>query len=256
MNKHHSGSEWELKWWFVDRRNGVVGQKWKNSGPEKWEWIGEKWDRSEKRKKKTHHERRLNRSLDRERIGVDRSDFRRVLGVDRSLDREWIGVDRSDFRRVRRAWIVSGSEWIGVIFVECVELGSWADRSLAASSRERIGVDRSLAASSLDRGASVWIVSFGLVCGSEQSSSERGSACEREMENVWSENLGWNWFPLVFAYFTVKLKIFLVWPNLPCQPNMLFSGKWFPNFAFSQNKRKCKLHPLSFRSFLFWPLSF
>ena len=103
MNKHHSGSKWELKWWFVDRRNGVVGQKWKNSGPEKWGWIGEKWDRSEKRKKKTHHERRLNRSLDRERIGVDRSDFRRVLGVDR--------------------------EWIGVIFVECVELGSWADRS-------------------------------------------------------------------------------------------------------------------------------
>ena len=31
---------------------------------------------------------------------MDRSDFRRVLGVDRSLDREWIGVDRSDFRRV------------------------------------------------------------------------------------------------------------------------------------------------------------
>ena len=56
------------------------------------------------------------------------------------------------------------------------------------------------------------------------------------MENVWSENLGWNWFPLVFAYFTIKLKIFLVWPNLPCQPNMLFSGKWFPNFVFSQNK--------------------
>ena len=176
MNKHHSGSKWELKWWFVDRRNGVVGQKWKNSGPEKWGWIGEKWDRSEKRKKKTHHERRLNRSLDRERIGVDRSDFRRVLGVDR--------------------------EWIGVIFVECVELGSWADRSgserfsssassldrerigvdrsLAASSRERIGVDRSLAASSLDRGASVWVVPFGSVCGSEQWRLDRGSACVRD----------------------------------------------------------------------------
>ena len=42
------------------------------------------------------------------------------------------------------------------------------DRSLAASSRERIGVDRSLAASSLDRGASVWVVPFGSVCGSKQ----------------------------------------------------------------------------------------
>ena len=42
------------------------------------------------------------------------------------------------------------------------------DRSLAASSRERIGVERSLAASSLDRGAAVWGVPFGSVCGSEQ----------------------------------------------------------------------------------------
>ena len=138
----------------VDRRN--------------WKWIGEKWDRSEKRVQKTHHERRLNRSLDRtgsERIGVDRSVGRNSLGAgfewigvsgsecgswaDRSerivsgselgssgsewcsstasgLDRERIGVDRRDFRRVRRAWIVtgpfSGSE------LGCVE--SWADRSL------------------------------------------------------------------------------------------------------------------------------
>ena len=81
---------------------------------------------------------------------------------------------------------MSGSEWIGAISVECVELGSLlglgVDRSLAASSRERIGVDRSfavssrerigversLAVSSLDRGASVWVVPFGSVCGSEQ----------------------------------------------------------------------------------------
>ena len=51
----------------------------------------------------------VDRSLDRERIGVDRSDFRRVLGVDRSLDRlkcvdvKWI---RAWLRRLRRAWIV------------------------------------------------------------------------------------------------------------------------------------------------------
>ena len=95
-----------------------------------------------------------------ERIGVDRRDFRRDslgvdlplfrfrCGVDRSLARErigaWIGVDRSDVRRVRRVWIVSGLEWIGAISVECVKLGSllghFPDRSLAASSRERIGV--------------------------------------------------------------------------------------------------------------------
>ena len=86
-----------------------------------------------------------------EQIGVDRRDLRRnSLGVDRSLfrfrcgvDRSWVRVDRSDVRRVRRAWIVSGSEWIGAISVECVELGSllghFQDRSLAASSRERIG---------------------------------------------------------------------------------------------------------------------
>ena len=52
-------------------------------------------------------------------------------------------MDQSDVRRVRRAWIVSGSEWIGAISVECVELGSLlglgVDRSLAASSGERIG---------------------------------------------------------------------------------------------------------------------
>ena len=59
-------------------------------------------------------------------------------------------------------------------------------------------------------------------------------------EIIWSENLGWKSFPLVLAYFTVKLKIFSVWPNLPSQPNMLFSEKWFPNFDFSQNKRTLK----------------
>ena len=60
-------------------------------------------------------------------------------------------------------------------------------------------------------------------------------------EMIWSEYLGWKSFPLVLAYFTVKLKIFSVWPNLPSQPNMLFSEKWFPNFDFSQNKRTLRL---------------
>ena len=86
----------------------------------------------------------MDRSDFRNSLGVDRCVFRFRCGVDRSLDRERIGVDRSDVRRVRRAWIVSGLEWIGAISVECVELGSLlglgVDRSLAASSRERIGV--------------------------------------------------------------------------------------------------------------------
>ena len=91
-----------------------------------------KWaDQSEKRKKKTHRESWLDRSLNRERRvrwckserrldqsldrfvrGVDRSLFRRVCGVDRSLFRWVRGVDRSLDRsnvwlcRLRRAWIV------------------------------------------------------------------------------------------------------------------------------------------------------
>ena len=62
------------------------------------------------------------------------------------------------------------------------------------------------------------------------------SACEREEEKVWSENKDWKWFQSFLAEFSIKLKIFSVWPNLPCQPNALFSEKWFPNFIFSQNK--------------------
>ena len=72
-------------------------------------------------------------------------------------DRSWVRVDRSDVRRVRRAWILSGSEWIGTISVECVELGSllghFQDRSLAASSHERIGAWQS---SACVRGLCVW----------------------------------------------------------------------------------------------------
>ena len=187
MNKHHSGSEWELKWWFVDRRNGVVGQKWKKSGPEKWGWIGEKWaDRSEKRKKKTHRERRLNWSLDRERRvrwcrserRLDRSLDRSVRGVDRSLF-----VDQNLFRRPRYCGSerFSSSAWSGS---ELVSSTVWSGSELGSFEVRRCGVDRSLAASSLDRGASVWIVPFGSVCGSEQLSFERGNACLRE-ECVW-----------------------------------------------------------------------
>ena len=224
----------------VDHRNEVVSQKWKKSGSEKWGWIGEN-----ERIRVRNGKRKLTVRVD--WIGAWIVSVE-CVGANWSVD--WIGT-----------WIVLCVEWIGACFIECmewiracfvecvewigawivqmfgyVELGSWC-----------IGVDHFI-------WLGVWVGAVKLW--ERQCVSERGSACEREMENVWSENLGWNWFPLVFAYFTVKLKIFLVWPNLPCQPNMLFSRKWFPNFAFSQNKRKCKLHPLSFRSFLFWPLSF
>ena len=91
-------------------------------------------------------------------------------------------MDLSDFRRVRRAWIVSRSERFSssVSSLDRERIGMdrslaassreriGVDRSFAASSRERIGVERSLAVTSLDRGASVWVVPFGSVCGSEQ----------------------------------------------------------------------------------------
>ena len=63
--------------------------------------------------------------------------------------------------------LVCGSELVSSTAWSGSELGSF--KCLAAST-----------ALSLDRGALVWIVPFGSVCGSEQSSFERGSACVRE----------------------------------------------------------------------------
>ena len=77
------------------------------------------------------------------------------------------------------------------------------------------------------------------------------SACERDEEKVWSENKDWKWFQSFLAEFSVKLKIFSVWPNLPCQPNALFSGKWFPNFIFNQNKRSLSYNIFHFGSYVF-----
>ena len=59
-----------------------------------------------------------------------------------------------------------------------LELGSFC-----AWSGSELGSFKCLAAStalSLDRGALVWIVPFGSVCGLEQSSFERGIVCLRE----------------------------------------------------------------------------
>ena len=138
-------------------------------------------------------------------------------------------VDRSEKRKKKTHRALNA--WIVVCRVQ-IRTEKWVDRSLDRSVRRvqimvRRCVDRSV-------WLGVWIGASQALCASERAAS---SACERGVENVWSENLGWNEFPLVLPYFTIKLKIFLVWPNLPSQPNMLFSGKWFPNFIFSQNKR-------------------
>ena len=64
-------------------------------------------------------------------------------------------------------------------------------------------------------------------------------------EILWSENENWIHFPPQKPYFTVKLKIFSVWPNLPNLPNMLFSRKWFLNSIWSQNKRTLSPYPIT-----------
>ena len=87
-----------------------------------------------------------------------------------------------------------------------------------------------------NRGASVWVVPA-------QWRLDRAvcvwgaRACERGEETIWSENNDWNQFQSFLAYFSVKLKMFLDWPNFTAQPNAQFSGNWFPKINFSQNKR-------------------
>ena len=64
-------------------------------------------------------------------------------------------------------------------------------------------------------------------------------------EILWSKNENWIHFPPQKPYFTVKLKIFLVWPNLPDLPNILFSGKGFLNSIWSQNKWTLSPYPIT-----------
>ena len=64
--------------------------------------------------------------------------------------------------------LVSLTAWSGS---EQFSSSAWSGSELGSFELRRCGVDRSLAAStasSLDRGASVWVVPFGSVCGSEQ----------------------------------------------------------------------------------------
>ena len=153
-------------------------------------------------------------------IGADRSVGRNSLGVDRSLARERIGA---------------GFEWIGVMFVDCVELRSWVDRSGSARFPS--------SASSLDRYWAIFRIGAWLrrvVSGSELDRAVRvweARACERGEETNWSENNDWNQFQSFLAYFSVKLKMFSVWPNFTAQPNARFSENWFPEINFSRNKR-------------------
>ena len=165
----------------------------------------------------------MDRSVGRNSLGVGRSLFRFRCGVDRSLARERIGA---------------GFEWIGVMFVECVELGSWADRSGSARFPS--------SASSLDRYWAIFRIGAWLrrvVSGSELDRVVRvweACACDRREETNWSENNDWNQFQSFLAYFSVKLKMFSVWPNFTAQPNARFSENWFPEINFSRNKRSLK----------------
>ena len=60
-------------------------------------------------------------------------------------------------------------------------------------------------------------------------------------EMVWSENFHFKPFPPQKPYFTVKLKIFSIWPNFLDLLNMLFSGKGFLNSVWSQNKQSLNI---------------
>ena len=114
-----------------------------------------------------------------------------------------IGVSTRSVLGLFCAWsgseLVSSSVWSGS---ELVSLSAWSGSELGSFKCLAVST-----ASSLDRGASVWIVLFGSVCGSEQSSSERGSACLRETVRVrekwkmfevkiWAE-IDFRWFLLI-----------------------------------------------------------
>ena len=195
MKKHHSGSEWELKWW--------------EGGSEKWgcrpemekEWTGEmrvdrrKMSRSEW---ETEKENSLWASTESELGSWASSALVQIGASTRSKLGSfcaWSGSELDSSSAWSGSKLVCGSELVSSSGLELVSSSAWSGSELASSTVwsgselgsfevRRCGVDRSLAASSLDRGASVWIVPFGSVCGSEQLSFERGNACLRE-ECVW-----------------------------------------------------------------------
>ena len=98
----------------------------------------------------------------------------------------WSGSELDSSSGWSGSELVCGSELVSSIAWSGSERFSstaWSGSELGSFEVRRCEVDQSLAAStasSLDRGASVWIIPFVLVCGSEQSSFERGSACLRE----------------------------------------------------------------------------
>ena len=90
-----------------------------------------------------------------------------------------------------------------------------------------------------------WIGARFMVIGEVASSSLFAISLSLSPEILWSENENWIHFPPQKPYFTVKLKIFLVWPNLPDLPNILFSGKGFLNSIWSQNKWTLSPYPIT-----------
>ena len=184
MKKHHSGSklcglEWELKWW--------------EGGSEKWgcrlemekEWIGEM--RVDRRKMSGSE-------WETEKENSPWASTGSKLGSWASSALVQIGASTGSKLGLFCAWsgseLVSSSAWNGL---ELVSSSAWSGSELVSStawSGSELGSFKCLAAStasSLDRGALVWIVPFGSVCGSEHSSFERGNACLRE-ECVWERN--------------------------------------------------------------------
>ena len=160
-----------------------------------------------KNSNKTQKDKSISR-WDRDR---DRSDLDR-----RDRDRNLADFDDRDQRRSARSR--SWSTSIGVVPVTgeiaiVVRRCGWFRRSEGLTAQWR-----------LDRAVRVW----------------EARACERGMETNWSENNDWNQFQSFLAYFSVKLKMFLVWPNFTAQSNARFSGNWFPEINFSRNKRSLR----------------
>ena len=83
----------------------------------------------------------------------------------------WSGLELDSSSGWSGTELVCGSELVSLTAwsgSEQFSSSAWSGSELGSFELRRCGVDRSLAASSLDRGASVWVVPFGSVCGSEQ----------------------------------------------------------------------------------------
>ena len=166
-----------------------------------------------KNSNKTQKDKSISR-WDRDReIAIARSVDRRFTRDRQDRDRNLADFDDRDRRRSARSR--SWSTSIGAVPVTgeiaiVVRRCGWFRHSEGLTAQWR-----------LDRAVRVW----------------EAHACERGEEINWSENNDWNQFQSFLAYFSVKLKMFSVWPNFTAQPNARFSENWFPEINFSRTKR-------------------